>query len=152
MSRTRPQSLPRQRPPNGIGGGESPPRTGARADAAGAGYSKKTLAIFTASCGDHFIEEHRKQYPVGVQGEALEVSMSEYSEWREPPMSQHARSDAELAELDLAHKNGSTSDTTVGAEDNCQFVPCVLTSPLAYEQLQDGGKGDETGVSFAIST
>ena len=37
------------------------------------------------------------------------------------------------------------SDTTVGADDNCPFVPCVLASPLAYEQLQDGGKGDETG-------
>ena len=36
------------------------------------------------------------------------------------------------------------SDTTVGADDNCPFVPCVLASPLAYEQLQDGGKGDET--------
>jgi hypothetical protein len=37
------------------------------------------------------------------------------------------------------------SDTIVGADGSCPFAPGVRAWPLAYTQLQDGGKGDETG-------
>jgi putative transposase len=44
-----------------------------------------------------FIETHREEYPVSVLCETLEVSVSGYYDWRKRPMSQHGRSDAELA-------------------------------------------------------
>lgn len=45
-----------------------------------------------------FIEEHRGEYPVSALCEALKVSVSGYYDWRKRPMSQHARSDAQLVE------------------------------------------------------
>ncbi len=45
-----------------------------------------------------FIEEHRKEYPVTLLCETLEVSVSGYYDWRKRPMSQHARLDQELSE------------------------------------------------------
>lgn len=45
-----------------------------------------------------FIEAHREEYPVRVLCETLEVSESGYYDWRKRPMSQHAQSDAQLAE------------------------------------------------------
>jgi putative transposase len=45
-----------------------------------------------------FIEEHRKEYPVSLLCETLEVSVSGYYEWRKRPMSRHAQADVELAE------------------------------------------------------
>jgi putative transposase len=45
-----------------------------------------------------FIEEHRKDYPVSVLCETLEVSVSGYYQWRQRPTSQQTRSDAHLAE------------------------------------------------------
>lgn len=45
-----------------------------------------------------FIEAHREEYPVSVLCETLEVSESGYYDWRKRPMSQHVRSDAQLAE------------------------------------------------------
>src|SRR5579885_3354835 len=45
-----------------------------------------------------FIEEHRKEYPVSLLCESLEVSVSGYYDWRKRPMSEHARSNTHLAE------------------------------------------------------
>jgi putative transposase len=45
-----------------------------------------------------FIEEHRGEYPVSILCETLEVSVSGYYDWRKRPMSEHARSDAQLVE------------------------------------------------------
>lgn len=45
-----------------------------------------------------FIEAYREEYPVRVLCETLEVSESGYYDWRKRPMSQHAQTDAQLAE------------------------------------------------------
>ena len=45
-----------------------------------------------------FIAEHRQEYPITTMCGVLEVSVSGYYSWRKREPSQHARSDAQLAE------------------------------------------------------
>lgn len=44
------------------------------------------------------VEEYGKEYPVSVLCETLGVSLSGYSAWKKPPMSQHQQEDHQLAE------------------------------------------------------
>src|SRR5262249_32851724 len=61
---------------------------------------KKRMSYLHARPGVRyqFIEEHRKEYPVALLCETLEVSVSGYYDWRKRPMSEHAASDARLAD------------------------------------------------------
>ena len=44
------------------------------------------------------VEDYRKDYPVSVLCEALEVSLSGYDAWRKRPIREHGRADGVLAE------------------------------------------------------
>ena len=71
-----------------------------------------------------FIEEHRREYPVSLLCETLDVSVSGYYPWRKRPMSQHNREDGHLAEKVKAA---------------FQANRCVYGSPRVHAELHAQG-------------
>ncbi len=75
-----------------------------------------------------FIAEHRWEYPITTMCRVLEVSASGYYAWRKREPSQHARSDAELAEQVKAAfqaNRGRYGSPRVHAELRAQGVCCA---------------------------
>jgi putative transposase len=71
-----------------------------------------------------FIEEHRRDYPVSLLCETLDVLVSGYYTWRKRPISQHNREDGHLAEKVKAA---------------FQANRCVYGSPRVHAQLHAQG-------------
>jgi len=70
------------------------------------------------------VEDYRKDYPVSVLCETLEVSLSGYYVWKKRPMSQHQREDKQLVEH--IHEVYHTSRQVYG-------------SPRIHAELRDQG-------------
>jgi transposase InsO family protein len=71
-----------------------------------------------------FIAEHRQEYPITTMCRVLEVSASGYYAWCKRELSQHARSDAQLAEQ---------------VKTAFQANRCVYGSPRVHAELQARG-------------
>ena len=75
-----------------------------------------------------FIAEHRQEYPISTMCRVLEVSVSGYYAWWKREPSEHARSDAQLAEhvkRAFQAKRGVYGSPRVHAELQAQGLDCA---------------------------
>ena len=117
----RQRSLSRQRTPNTIRRGKSPPQTRARKSAAGARYIKKSCGhLFTGiQMKYQFIAQHKQEFPVVVMCRVLSVSESGFYAWRKRPPCQRKREDAQLSEeirQEVSHSSWQIGSPRLHAE------------------------------------